>query len=268
VAYKRKGIIARPGIHRRLDGTEEVITAEELKESVLFQNRIPLVLKHPKEGTIDPSDRFGTALARWNDEKQVLEAEYWFFEEPEYWNKIPKDLQQMILDHTREIKTLSAGYKVPKKWEGAYKPRQWDHIAIDEKNPMQDIGIEGSVRMESNFPDDFRIESETPEISGEKKEGTLPAKTTPYDPVSLGITIGKMQAQIDSLTEQLARKSEVKQEPAAPERTEDIQEPVEREEATTPDPPKARTTIPKGAAKRDDAPDEDGVFRITVGQEK
>lgn len=265
MAHKRKGIIARPGIHRRLDGTEEVITAEELKESVLFQNRIPLVRKHPKEGTIDPADRFGTALARWNDEMQVLEAEYWFFEEEKYWNLIPPELQKKILDPSQPIKSLSAGYKVPKKWEGQYKPRQWDHIAIDEENPMQDIGIEGSVRMESNFPDDFRIESESPEISGEKKEGSLPAKTEPYDPVALGITIGKMQAQIDSLKEQLAER-EVKQEPAAPERTEESVA-VETEEATTPDPPKAKTTIPKGAAQKKDAPDDDGVFRIVVGQE-
>jgi len=264
VAYKRKGIVARPGVHRRLDGTEEVITWQELKEAVQFQNRIPLVLKHPETGYIDPKDRIGTVTQRANEEQQVIEGEYWFFEEPEYWNKLPKDLQQMIL-RGDEIKRISAGYRVPKAWEGDYKPRHYDHIAVDVDNPMQDIGIsKGDVRMESNLPEDFRIE-ETPEISEELKEGVKPAPAEPYDPVNLGITIGKMQAQIDTLTAKLAE-SEAKQTtpPAAPERTEEP-EPVAMEETTTPDPPKAKTTVPVGASSRKkDGPDDDGRFVILV----
>lgn len=264
MAIKRRGIIARPGVHKRLDGTEEVITAQELKEAVQFQNRIPLVLKHPPNGSIDPKDRFGTATQKWNEEKQVVDGEYWFFEEPEYWNKIPKDLQKLILDERQAIKTLSAGYRVPKKWEGDYKPRQWDHIAIDENNPMQNIGIEGSVRMESNFPEDFRIESETPEISGEpnNKEDSLPPKAVPYDPVNFGRMIGKLEAEVESLRRELAESKATKQEPAAPERTEI--KAAEPEETTTPDPPKPKTTVPVGSASKKDGPDEDGIFHIVV----
>ena len=262
MAYKRKGIIARPGVHRRLDGTEEVITWNELKEAVQFQNRIPLVLKHPETGYINPKDRIGTVTQRANEEKQVIEGEYWFFEEPEYWNQLPKDLQKMILSGD-EIKRISAGYRVPKSWEGDYKPRHYDHIAIDVDNPMQDIGIsKGDVRMESKLPDDFRIE-ETPEISEEVKEGVLPAKTEPYDPVQLGITIGKMQTQIEALTAKLAESEAKQTPPAAPERTEEPKAMVP-EETTTPDPPKPKTTVPVGAASKRDAPDEDGRFKIVV----
>jgi len=264
LAYKRKGIIARPGIHTKWDGTTEVITAQELKEAVQFQNRIPIVLKHPVSGYIDPKDRVGTVSQKWNEEKQVVEAEFWFLEEEEYWGQIPKHLQNLIRDESQPIKTLSAGYRVPKKWTGDYKPRQWDHIAIDETNPMQDIGIEkGSVRMESNFPDDFRIESETPEISGEPKEGSLPPKAEPYDPVNFGRMIGKLEAEVESLRRELAESKATQTPiPAAPERTEE--KAAEPEKTTTPDPPKPKTTVPVGAASKKDAPDEDGMFRIVV----
>ena len=48
VAIKRKGIVARPGVHKNvLTGKDEVITWEELKRAIQFQNRIPLVLSHP-----------------------------------------------------------------------------------------------------------------------------------------------------------------------------------------------------------------------------
>ena len=104
--------------------------------------------------------------------------------------------------------------------------------------------------MESKLPDNFRIE-ETPAIVGEKKEGELPAKVEPYDPVQLGITIGKMQAQIDNLTEQLNTK------PVVEETTEETRtEPVPIPEQ---EPPKPKTVIPQGTAT-DDGPDDDGLF--------
>lgn len=263
MAYKRRGIVARPGVHKRLDGTEEVITWEELKESVLFQNRIPLVQKHPETGYIDPKDRIGTVTQRANEELQVIEGEYWFFEEPEYWSQLSPELRKKILSGD-EIKTISAGYRVPKHWEGDYKPRHYDHIAVDVPNPMQDIGItKGDVRMEeSKLPSDFRIE-ETPEISEEHKEGTLPPKAVPYDPVNFGRMIGKLEAEVESLRKELAESKKPQTSPAAPERTEEP-EPAVMEKTSTPDPPKAKTTVPMGATSKKDAPDEDGRFIIRV----
>ena len=55
MAIKRKGTVARPGVHKNvITGKDEVITWEELKEAVQFQNRIPLVLSHPITGYINP----------------------------------------------------------------------------------------------------------------------------------------------------------------------------------------------------------------------
>jgi len=255
LAYKRKGIIARPGVHRRLDGTEEVITWNELKEAVQFQNRIPLVLKHPATGYINPQDRIGTVTQRANEEKQVIEGEYWFFEEPEYWNQLPKDLQRMILSGD-EIKRISAGYRVPKSWEGDYKPRHYDHIAIDVDNPMQDIGIsKGDVRMESKLPEDFRVE-ETPTIEGEHKE-EQPAvpKTEPYNPIELGIMIGELKAEVKQLREQLQTK------PATQEKVEETR--PEPEDTPKTAPPKPKDIIPQGSAQEKSELDEDGVFRFS-----
>ncbi len=250
MAIKRKGIVARPGVHKNvITGKDEVITWEELKEAVQFQNRIPLVLSHPLKGYINPDERIGTVTQKPNEKTKEIEGEFWFFDEPKYWDQIPVDLKKKIIGG-RGI-NLSAGYKVGAIVEGRQTSRQYDHIALDVKSPMQNVGItEGDVRMESKLPENFRIE-ETPAIAGEKKEGDLPPKAEPYDPVQLGMTIGKMQAEIDHLKEQLQAKPVV-------------EEPTEAAEAE-PDPipeqapAKPKTVIPQGSAT-DDGPDEDGLF--------
>ena len=250
MAIKRKGIVARPGVHKNvITGKDEVITWEELKEAVQFQNRIPLVLSHPTHGYINPDERIGTVTQKVNEKTKEIEGEFWFFDEPKYWDQIPVDLKKRIIGG-KEI-DLSAGYKVGAIVDGRQTSRQYDHIALDVKSPMFNVGItEGDVRMESKLPDNFRIE-ETPTIDGDKKEGDLPARIAPYDPVQLGITIGKMQAQIDNLTQQLNAK------PAVEETTEEPR----TEPAAIPEqaPPKPKTVIPQGSAT-DDGPDEDGLF--------
>ena len=262
MAYKRKGIIARPGIHRRLDGTEEVVTWEELKEAVQFQRDISLVLHHPIGGAINPKDRIGRVIQEINEKEQVIEGDFLFFEEKKYWDQIPLDLRRKIVGG--DAISLSTGYKIGAIVDGRQTSRQYDHIALDVKNPMQNVGIEeGSVRMEE-LPENFRIE-ETPEIIGDKKtEPTLPAKTEPFDPVNLGITIGKMQAQIDALNKQIAEKEQEKKD--SPTQEKQVVEPAaEPEKTTTPDPPKPKTTVPAGASsQKKDGPDEDGRFRIVV----
>ena len=170
LAYKRKGIVAKPGVHHNSrTGQDEVVTWEELKAAVQFQNRVPIVLNHPQSGYINPDDRIGTVTQRVNEKAKVIEGEFWFFDEPEYWGQIPPDIKKRIVGG-QEMK-LSAGYKVGKVVEGRQTSRQYDHVALDVKNPMfSDVGIEeGSVRMESKLPDNFRIE-ETPTIEGTEKK--------------------------------------------------------------------------------------------------
>lgn len=260
MAVIRKGTVARPGVHRRLDGTEEVVTIRELKEAAWFQDRIPLVLKHPETGYINPADRIGSVRQFWNEEEQKMDGEYWFFEEDEYWGKIPARLQTLILDDSQPIKTMSGGFRVPKEWDGDYKPRHWDHIAIDVENPQQNIGIEeGNIRMEE-LPETFRIE-ETPEIAGKPKETPSEPEEATSPILQLGITIGELKAEnkvlrerLDAIVEQIAPKEE-KEEPKA------------QEEATEPAPPKPKVVIPKGAAKAAKETDDDGMIRFTMGQE-
>ena len=262
MAFKRKGTVARPGVHHNaLSGQDEVITWEELKEAVQFQNRIPLVLNHPITGYINPNDRIGTVIQRVNEKEKCIEGEFWFFDEPKYWGQIPQDLKKKIVSG-QEI-NLSAGYKVGAIVEGRQTSRQYDHIALDVKNPMHDVGItKGDVRMESKLPDNFRIE-ETPTIEGtEKKEAPKaqdPAPVPTSDDKEFWIDYGKKLARLEQL--ETAATKPVVEEPT--------KEPSpETEPDPEPSPPKAKTIIPQGAASKKEAVDDDGLFRIVAGQEK
>ena len=256
MAIKRKGTVARPGVHKNtISGKDEVITWEELKEAVQFQNRIPLVLSHPLTGYINPNDRIGTVTQKANDKTKEIEGEFWFFDEPKYWDQIPQDLKKKIISG-QEI-NLSAGYKVGPIVEGRQTSRQYDHIALDVKSPMFNVGItEGDVRMESKLPNNFRIE-ETPTIEGTEKKETPVPKTEPYNAIELAVMIGELKAEVASLKTQLANK------PAVEETTEETR--PEPEPIPEPEPPKPKTVIPQGAASKEDAPEEDGVYRIDVG---
>jgi len=252
MAIKRKGTVARPGVHKNvITGKDEVITWEELKEAVQFQNRIPLVLSHPLTGYINPNERIGTVTQRANDKTKEIEGEFWFFDEPKYWDQIPQDLKKKIIGGQHI--NMSAGYKVGPIVEGRQTSRQYDHIALDVKNPMFNVGIEtGDVRMESKLPDNFRIE-ETPTIEGIEQKKEVVPKTEPYDPVALGIMIGELKAEVSALKEQLTK-------PAVEETTEEPRpEPVATPEL---EPPKPKTVVPQGSASKEDGPDEDGLFRF------
>ena len=260
MAYKRKGIVAKPGVHHNhITGQDEVVTWEELKKAVQFQNRIPIVLRHPQTGYITPDDRIGTVTHRVNEKKKVIEGEFWFFDEPEYWGQIPPEIKKKIVGG-QEMK-LSAGYKVGKVVEGRQTSRQYNHIVLDAKSPMfADVGIEeGSVRMESKLPDNFRIE-ETPTIEGDKKEDP---KTQPVAPQTqdkeFWIEYGKKLARLEQLEAE-------KNKPVVEETTEETS--PETVPSPEPSPPKAKTTVPQGAASKKDGLEEDGVFVIDVAKEK
>ena len=257
MAIKRKGIVAKPGVHKNpRTGQDEVITWEELKRAVQFQNRVPLVLQHPSMGYINPDERIGTVTQTINEKNKQIDGEFWFFDEPECWNQIPAELKRRIIGGA-EI-PLSAGYRVGKVVNGTQTSRQYDHIALDITNPMFDyVGItKGDVRMESKLPDNFRIE-ETPTIAGEKKEEqeTPVPKTEPYNNIALAVMIGELRAEIAQLKAEKQTKP-VAEEPAEETRPEPVAIPEQ-------DPPKPKTVVPQGAALKKDAPDEDGMFRIS-----
>jgi len=258
VVIKRKGTVARPGEHMRPDGTKELITWEELKRAVSFQNLIPLVAKHPSTGHINPNDRIGTVKQYVNEEEQIIEGEFWFYQEPECWKNIPIALQKKIING--DAMTLSAGYMVGSIVDGRQTSRQYDHIAIDVIHPMQNDGVgikEGDMRMETNFPENFRIE-ETPTIEGEKKEAPPPIvpKTEPYEPVALALMIGELRAEVAHLKTQLEQNRSTADKIVEENRSEPVSIPEQ-------EPPKPKTVVPQGAASKKDALDEDGVFRIT-----
>jgi hypothetical protein len=262
VAIKRKGIVARPGVHHNiLSGRDEIVTWEELKEAVQFQNRIPLVLAHPIKGYINPNDRIGTVTQRANEKLKVIEGEFWFFDEPKYWDMIPLHLKKKIIGGA-EI-NLSAGYKVGPIVEGRQTSRQYDHIALDVKNPMFDVGIEeGAVRMESKLPENFRIE-ETPTIEGTESKKEKETRKEEMPPVTeqdreFWIGYGRNMARLQQLEE--ANKDSPK--PAVEETTEEAS--PEPEPVPEPEPPKAKTIVPLGSKSKKDEPDEDGQFRIKV----
>lgn len=250
MAIKRKGIVARPGVHRNArTGKDEVITWEALKEAVQFQNRIPLVLDHPVGGYINPNERIGTVTQRPNEKEKVIEGEFWFFDEPKYWDQIPPDLKKKILSG-KEI-GLSAGYKVGPIVEGRQTSRQYDHIALGVNNPMMDVGItKGDVRMEAELPNNFRVE-ETPTIEGEKQE-ERPPTPPPAQDREFWIEYGRKLARLEFLEQQSAK-------PAVEETTEAPR--PEPEPIPEPEPPKPKTVVPQGKAK-DDGPDDDGLFRF------
>jgi hypothetical protein len=113
--------------------------------------------------------------------------------------------------------------------------------------------------MESKLPENFRIE-ETPTIEGtEKKEAPVPVpKTEPHESIALAVMIGELRGELASLREQLAERTT---KPVVEDTTEESRpEPAQIPEQ---EPPKPKTVVPLGAASKKDAPDEDGMFRIS-----
>ena len=257
MAIKRKGIVARPGVHHNpRTGQDEVITWDELKKAVQFQNRVPLVVSHPPLGYINPDDRIGTVTQLVNERDKVIEGEFWFFDEPECWDQIPPELKRKIIGGA-EI-PLSAGYKVGKVVNGVQTSRQYDHVALDVTPMFEDVGItKGDVRMESKLPQDFRIE-ETPSIEGEKKEQPAPPPAPKEVDKDFWIEYGKKMARLEFLEQQQAA---AQTKPAVEEPAEETE--PEQEGITEPAPPKPRTVVPQGTTKRE-GPDEDGVFKIST----
>ena len=163
MAIKRKGIIARPGEYTYKDRGTEVKTAEELKAAVTRQPIIPLTFGHPADGFPRARDFIGTVSQKWNEEKQYVEGDFWFYDEtpPEILDKIVNGWPTKI----------STGFTVDSVEDATQKGIFYTHVAIlkdggDPKCPLGQCGV--NVRMESNNPTDYRHEQASdPE---EKKE--------------------------------------------------------------------------------------------------
>jgi hypothetical protein len=229
---RRPGIVARPGKHK-----DEVVTAKELQRAVQFQNRIPLIIgPHPLGGYSSPMDWIGTVSTKWNDTEQRVDGEFSFFDEE--WDRIPPEVRRMILN--RERINLSAGYQIGEVVDGVQIGRKWDHLALNVTDPLHDdVGV--NIRMESEFPDNFRTE-ETPEIPGEEKK-----EQEPTPAAAPAITEDQVKGWItDAMAAVVASQKPKEQEPQEPEKT-----PEEEVEEAKPD-PVPKEVLPASAPSKDD----------------
>ena len=163
MAVKRKGILARPGEYTYKDRGTELKTYEELKAAAQRQPIVTLTYGHPADGVPRAKDFIGTVTQKPNDKKQVIEGDFWFYDETP-----PEILDRIVNDWPTPI---SAGFTVDTVEDATQKGISYTHIAIirdsaDPKCPLDKCGV--NVRMESNNPQDYRYEQASdPE---EKKE--------------------------------------------------------------------------------------------------
>ena len=222
MAIKRQGIVARPGTHK-----DEVITAKELQRAIQYQNRIPLIVgPHPVGGYSSPSDWIGTVSTRWNETANRVDGDFWFFDEE--WNRVPEEVRRKILNK-KEV-NLSAGYQVGKVEDGIQIGRKWDHLALNVTSPMfEDVGV--NVRMESEFPENFRVE-ETPVIPGdepkEEKPAAMPTAEQIQDIVDKAVTAA-LEAQKPVEVESPKEEEPVEEAPQEEEVVEARPDPVPKE---------------------------------------
>lgn len=170
MAVKRKGILARPGEYTYKDRGTELKTYEELKAAAQRQPILTLTYGHPADGVPRAKDFIGTVTQKPNDKKQVIEGDFWFYDETP-----PEILERIVNDWPTPI---SAGFTVDTVEDAAQKGISYTHVAIirdsaDPKCPLDKCGV--NVRMESNNPTDYRYEqaSDPEEEKTEKKPLTL-----------------------------------------------------------------------------------------------
>lgn len=158
-----------------------------------------MTLGHPKGGIPRASDFIGTVNQKWNDAKQRVDAEFWFYDE------VPDEVRDKIVNGWPT--PISAGFTVDTIEDSAQKGMFYTHVAVlrdsdDPKCPLGQCGI--NVRMESNsMTDQYRYEQAT-----DPSDPDRPKKTEAYDPVGFGIVIGELKAEVAALRKELAEKRE------------------------------------------------------------
>lgn len=256
MAIKRDGIVARPGTHKR-GGMDEVVTAEQLKRAIQIQNRIPLILgPHPAGPGTNPLDVIGTVTQRWNDAEQRVDGEFWFFNESEEelrkWLLIPQSIRDKIVNY--EKVPLSACYQIGKIEEGVQIGRHYDHLVLDVDRPMHtDVGV--NVRMESELPENYRIESESEISEALTKEEPKSREITGFNEVQLQ-QIKDLLAPLIPTPPAEPEKPEVQ---ATEEVLEETPEPAPQEPKVEPEKVIARSTAPS----EDDYPLNDDMVAVS-----
>jgi hypothetical protein len=222
MAVKKKGIIARTGEYKFGDITE-VKTAEELKAAVERQPIVILTKGHPVGGIPRASDYLGTVTQKWNEEKQRVDGDFWFYDEV-----LPPDIREKIVNDVPV--SISAGYTVDSVEDGVQKGILYSHVAVldgeDPKCPLGQCGV--NVRMEADskirYEQEAPISDPAPEPEKQEKEDPKPMEATGFNEVQLG--------QIRDLL------SELLPAPPAEQKPEIVEEPAPEPEpeATSPEP--------------------------------
>jgi len=173
MAIKKQGILAHVGEFKFGDRTE-IKTASELKKAVERQPIIMLTHGHPAGHLPTVSDYIGTVSQKWNEEKQRVDGDFWFYDE-----HIPEHIRERIVND-RPVK-ISAGYSVDRVEEGIQKGILYSHIAVlneeaDPKCPLDKCGV--NVRMESNSEIRYEQAQDIDKPEEPEKETVKPAPTS------------------------------------------------------------------------------------------
>lgn len=213
---KKQGILAKPGTHRG-----ELVTVESLKRALMYHDSIPLIVgPHPPGGYAYPDTYIGKVHPKWNEEKQRVDATFWFFDEG--WHLVPEKVKRKLANN-EEI-PLSVGYETTTDDNKTQKWRKWDHIALGVRNPLiKDVGV--NVRMEEDFPKQFRIEEEDTKITGD---------ATP-EPKTVSLTPAQLQEIVDTAVIK-ALAAQDKKETAETEVSDEEEKAPEEPETARPDP--------------------------------
>ncbi|MHA2380819.1 MAG: hypothetical protein ACXADS_16230 [Candidatus Thorarchaeota archaeon] len=257
MSIKRKGILARPGEYRFGD-TIEVKTAEELKAAVERQPILTLTLGHPAGGMPRKSDYIGTVTQKWNEEKQRVDGDFWFYDE-----YIPDEVRKKIVN--LEPVSISAGYTVDSVEDGLQRGILYSHIAVlqgeDPKCPLDKCGV--NVRMESDS--DLRYEQEQP--IDEPRESVPEVKeAVKTDLPSVTLTGEQLVQFIEAITAKIAAAA-----PPAVAETEIVEPPVEAPEAEPEviEEPKVEPEVVVPASKGADPERlEDGGIGVNIFEKK
>ena len=169
MAFKRDGIIARPGAYRYKD-KEEIKTAEELERIANLQGEIMLTLGHPDGGLPSQKDYIGKVFPKWDSENQILKGDFWFYDE--YLDKLPASVRDRVVN--KQGVSISTGFKLDGIEDGTQKGALYSHVAIlvdeDPLCPLGQCGI--NVRQESSDLT-YRYEEKS-EIAEETQEPLKP----------------------------------------------------------------------------------------------
>ena len=232
----RKGVLARPGEYN-YEGTVEIQTAEELKAAVDIQPSIMLTLGHPGDNP-KVSDYIGRVDQTWNEEKQVVEGVFSFYDD--HWLSIPESIRGKIVGNGKL--PISAGISVVEVVDGVQKGIRYDHVALlrDGENPVCPLGECGinvggtNTMLERRYQQQSEIGGESTEPSPESAQ---PEASSEVD--GLKADILALKAQFDELSKTTpVREPEV--EKTAP------GEPVKVAEEV---PPVPELVIPAGVSK-------------------